>query len=104
MSRRLLEYDAQTKKTDYIHTDTDGNSVIESVQDAEDIVKFNALAGDYLDKSKDWWFVGSVPLVLCQEWATESGTNVFTKPWQEYAKKKMQSAEFQKLNPNRIKF
>ena len=84
--------------------DRDKNrNILEMVQDVEPILEFNQRAAGMLDKKQEWWFVGSIPLVICQQWATESGTTVFSKEWQEYARKQMNSSEYSKLNPNRIK-
>ncbi len=58
---------------------------------------------DNLDKKSNWWRIGSIPLVTCMEWAKESNTRPFTREWQAYAKKKLNSSEYAKLNPNRIK-
>ena len=101
--RRFLDRDQFGRET-YLHTDADGSAVIESVEDAEDIVEWNAHASQYLDKKKDMWFVGTLPLTICQQWAVDSNTKVFTKPWQKYAKAQLQKSEYRKLNPNNIKF
>ncbi len=103
MGRILLEHDVQTKQTTYLHRDPDGGYVQEIVQDAEEIIKYNAEKGKRLNRKGNWWFVGSIPLTLCQRWATESGTRVFTRAWQEYAKKQVQLPEYRMLNPNKLR-
>lgn len=104
MSKRLLEHDPVYGRTSYLHTDSvTGDAVIESVQDCEDIVKFNAAAAEIHNPRNDWWFIGSIPLEVCMQWALESNTKPFTKPWQKYAKKQIQLPEYRKLNPNNIK-
>lgn len=105
MAKYTLDYDPETKIRSVLHTDLDGpeEMVIESIQDADDIIDFNAKAAEKFDKRKDWWLIGSIPLTLCQQWARESATKVFTKEWQEYAKKQMNDPDYAKLNQNRIK-
>lgn len=103
MSKYALDYDPLTKTESYLHSDSDGNMVIQAVQDAEDIIDHNARMAENLDKKADWWFIGSIPLQICVQWAQESSTKVFTKEWQAYAKKQMQLPEYRKLNPNRIR-
>ena len=101
-TRKFLDYDPLTKTTRYFHSDDD-RYVIESVQDVEDIINYNARMAEGFNKKADGWFVGCIPLDKCQEWAQESGTTVFTRDWQEYAKKQVQLPEYRKLNPNNIK-
>lgn len=103
MGKRLLDYDPLTKTRQYLHSSSDGEYVIESVQDAEDVLEFNHRAANVLDKKQDWWFIGSIPIQLCQQWAQEAGVKVYSKEWMVTAKKKVQLPEFRKLNPNNIK-
>ena len=104
MPSYLLDHDPLTSTKNVLHTDhVTGEMVIESIQDAEAVVEYNARMAPHLDKKQDWWFVGSVPLQVCQQWAQESGTRVFTRDWQEYAKKQLQMPEYRKLNVNNIR-
>lgn len=104
MGKRLLDYDSGTKTTQYFHTDySTGESVIESVQDVEDIIDFNAEMAEAHDPKKDMWFIGSIPLQICQQWAQETNTKVFSKAWMKEAKRKIQERDFRKFNPNNIK-
>lgn len=103
MAGRLLDYNPETKTEYRFHAHLDETPVIEAIQDAEEIVKYNALMAGALNKKADWWFVGSIPLQICHQWAQESSTKVFTRAWQEYAKKQVQLPEYRKLNPNRIR-
>ena len=103
MPRKLIDRVPETGIETYFHgVNEQGLGIVETTQDAEDIVNFNADAAKNLDKKHHWWFIGSVPLTLCQQWATESGAKVFTKQWQEYAKKQLNKPEYGKLNPNKI--
>lgn len=103
MAGRLLDYDPETKTEYRFHTHLDETPVIEAIQDAEDVVKYNTMMAGALNKKADWWFVGSIPLQICHQWAQESGTKVFTRAWQEYAKKQVQLPEYRKFNQNRIR-
>lgn len=103
MSRRLLDVDPLTKTTQFLHVDVDGTAVIESIQDAQDIIEFNEKASRLHDKKNEMWFIGSIPIQLCQKWAVESGTKVFSKEWVQVAKQKVQHPDYRKLNPNNIK-
>lgn len=100
---RFLDYDPVTKTQDIFHVGDDGKHIIESIQDCEDIVEQNALEGRFHDKKKDWWKIGNIPLIICMRWAKECGARPFSRAWQEYAKKQLNSPEYSKLNVNRIK-
>jgi len=101
--KRLLDYDPLTKTTQYLHIDQVGKAVIESIQDTTDILEFNQKAAALLDRKKDMWFVGSIPIQTCQKWAKESNTRVYSKEWMVVAKRRIQEREYRKLNPNNIK-
>lgn len=101
--KRLLDYDFATKTTQYLHVDQDGKAVIESIQDTTDVLEFNQRAAELLDKKRDMWFIGSIPIQTCQKWAKESGTKVYSKQWMAVAKRRIQEREYRKLNPNNIK-
>lgn len=101
--KRLLDYDPDTGIREYIHLDGTGKSVIESIQDCEPVLEYNAAMAELFDKKGDYWWVGSIPLSVCQIWAQECGAKAFTKEWQAYAKKKLNDPDYAKLNPNRIR-
>ena len=42
-------------------------------------------------------YLGSVDTLTAQNWAKECGHAIGTKPWREYANKKLQSGEFSKF-------
>lgn len=42
-------------------------------------------------------FLGSVPILVAQIWAKESGTAIGTREWLKYAKMKLKSSDWQKL-------
>ena len=101
--KRLLDYDPDTKTTEYIHLDGTGQAVIESIQDVESSIEFNALMADRHDPKDERWFVSNIPNALCLKGSQECGAKPFTKEWIEYAKKKVMDRDFSKLNPNRIR-
>ena len=101
--KRLLDYDSETGITEWIHLDGTGKAVIESIQDCEPVLDYNAEMAELHDPKADYWRVGSIPLSICMEWAKESKTKPFTHEWQDYAKKKLNDRDYAKLNPNRIR-
>ena len=102
--KKILNHDSFTGITDYFeHDSATGKNIIQSVQDIDPILEINKMEGEYLDKRENWWKVGSIPLVMCQKWAEESGTIVWSKEWHEYAKKQLNHSDYRKLNPNKIK-
>jgi len=103
VSKSILSYDPETKTTDYIHLDGTGQAVIESIQDVESSIEFNAFMGEKHDPKNERWFVSNIPNHLCVKWAQECGAKPFTKEWMAYVKKKVMERDFSKLNPNRIK-
>ena len=104
MKKLPLEYDRWSKTKQYLHVDDAGNAVLESIQDVEDIFEANKRKAELLDRKKDWWFIGTIPNQIALQWAQESGTKLYSKEWTEFAKRKLQLSENQKMNPNRIKF
>ena len=42
-------------------------------------------------------YVGSVPMLVAQQWAKECGAAIGTKEWGAYARKKLKDGEFAKL-------
>ncbi len=103
MPKAVLDHDAETGTTEIMHFEKDGRQIIETIQDCTDVVEYNRSLEGNLDKKKDWWHIGSIPLATCQKWAQESGTRVFSKEWQEIAKRNMNLPEYRKLNPNRVR-
>lgn len=101
--KRLLDNDPESGFSEYIHLDGTGKAVIESIQDCEPVLEYNAQMAQFHDKKADWWRIGSIPLSICFEWAKECGAKPFSKEWQAYAKKKMNHSDYSKLNPNRIR-
>ncbi len=74
----------------------DGVVTITKTQDAQPM--FDAIrAVKDLPKNPTMRYVGSIPLILGQQWARECGAAIGTKQWREYAHKKLKSGEFSKL-------
>jgi len=101
---RFLDHNEFTGITTHMTTDQKlGLNIIESVMDVEPIIDFNREAAEKHDKTQNWWFVGSIPPILCEKWAQECGHRIFSKGWQEYSIKQLNSHNYRKLNPNNIK-
>jgi hypothetical protein len=74
----------------------DGVVTITKTQDAQPM--FDAIrAAKDLPKNPTMRYVGSIPLLLGQQWAKECGAAIGTKQWREYAHKKLKSGDFSKL-------
>jgi hypothetical protein len=59
---------------------------------------FDAIrAAKELPKSPTMRYIGSIPMLLGQQWAKECGAAIGTKQWREYAHSKLHSGEFSKL-------
>lgn len=100
---KLLGHDEYSGITEYFGKDETGKCVIKSVQDVEPIVEANKKLLGQLDKKQEWWKIGTVPNVICLQWARESGTVVFSKEWQDYAIKQLNNPDYRAFNVNKIK-
>lgn len=103
MKRHYLDHDPTTGTKQNIYLDGTGKAVVESIQDCEPILELNKAEAGQLDRKKDYWKIGTIPLITCFEWAKESGTRPFSAGWMEYAKKQLNLPDYAYLNPNRIK-
>lgn len=81
----------------------DGKNIIKSVQDCEPIVQINRQQSQQLDKKENFWYVGTIPNVICEQWANECGARIYSKTWQEYARKQLNLPEYRAFNQNKIK-
>ena len=78
----------------------DGNGFqVVTTQDCEPVLDSVRVARDAQGTTRghDFRFVGSVPLSLVQQWATESGTLPFSPEFNAYVATKLNSNEYQKL-------
>ena len=73
------------------------------VQDVDPIIERNKFEAEGFDKKKNFWKVGELPLGICHQWSQECGKPVFSKEWQEYARKKLNDSDYRKFNVNKIK-
>ena len=101
--KRHLSYDPETKTHEVLHLDGSGKAVLESIQDCEDIIELNKLEAGQLDKKRDYWKIGTIPLSVCFKWAKECGCRPFSGEWQAYAKRQLNTPDYAYLNPNKIK-
>ena len=102
--KRLIDTDPLTGIKTYHEFDSvTGQNVIESVQDVEPFFDRSKLLASGLNKKEEWWPIGTIPDVLIMQWAKECNAKPYSKQWHEYAMKQLNSADFRKLNPNKIK-
>jgi len=83
------------------HDSKEGKNILKQIQDVEPIIEYNAAAR--IDKRKDWWFIGTIPDTTVMKWAVECNAKPYSRTWRRYAAKQMNSAEYRKLNPNKIR-
>ena len=101
---RLLDYDPLTGIKTYWGKDKQtGLTTIKEEQDFQPIVDRNTLMSAGLNKKDNMWYVGTIPNVLCQQFAKECGHKVFSKEWNEYAIKQLNHSDYRKFNQNKIK-
>lgn len=86
------DYDASTKK-----------STIFYEQDQQNALDRSKILADSLNKKEEWWPIGHISDLMILKWSKECGHKPYTKEWQEYATKQLNSREYRKLNPNNIK-
>jgi len=101
---KKLGYDPFTGITDYFYTDSEtGKNIIKSVQDVNPILEANMRAQGQLDRTKNRWYVGTIPQIKVLEWSQQCGHPPYSRGWHDYAVKQLNKAENRKLNPNKIK-
>ena len=102
--KRLLDTDPLTGvKTYHEYDSATGQNVIESVQDVEPFFDRSKLLASGLNKKEEWWPIGTIPDILIVQWAKECGAKPYSKQWHVYAMKQLNSSDYSKINPNRIK-
>lgn len=101
---RLLDYDPWTGLKTYFKHDPETNkNYLYHEQDVQGIIETNKFEASALNRKGNWWKIGTIPNVILIKWANECGHPVYSKEWQEYAKKQLNSSEYSKFNVNRIK-
>lgn len=102
--KRLLDVDPFTGMATYHEYDEKtGKSTIEYVQDAQYAVDRSKMLADGLNKKEEWWPIGHINDTMILKWAQECGHKPYTREWNEYAIKQLNSSEYRKFNPNKIK-
>jgi hypothetical protein len=102
--KRILDYDPLSGMTTYHSFDANtGKSTIEYAQDQQAGVDRSKDLASALNKKEEWWPVGHITDLMALKWAKECGHKPYTKEWNEYAIKQLNSRDYAKLNPNRIK-
>lgn len=84
MARRLLDYDHESGVATYHHYDhSNGNTIIESVQNIEPYLENNKQLILNSDKSKqiknNWWHVACIPIGVQYQWMQKHGVNIWKK-------------------------
>lgn len=81
-------------------TEEDGKIHIVRQQDCEGLLKtlrkMRELAPSHSGHDRTRW-VGSIPLVLAEEWSKECGAAIGTKEYAGYIKKKLQDPDYKNL-------
>lgn len=98
----LVDYDPFYGISTFYKTQ-DGKGVLSEVQDVEPFADVNRSIADNLDKTKNFWVVGEIPLTICHQWANECGHKMFSKDWQAYARTKLNDPEYRMFNQAKIK-
>lgn len=102
--KRLLDSDPLTGTQTYFeHDKATGINTIETVQDVESRIERSKLLAEGLDKKADWWPIGHIPDSMIIKWSQECGAKPYSKEWHEYAMKQLNSVEYRKLNPNKVR-
>ena len=89
--------------TYFEHDARAGQNILKHVQDVEPFIELNAVAAQQLDRRQSWWFIGRTPDSVHLQWQQECGHRVWSKEWMEYARSKLNSPEYRKFNPNKLR-
>lgn len=80
--------------------DTAGGFVIERQQVVDDVIEAVHDYGSALPKSvknQAMRYVGSIPVLIANQWSAECGAAIGTREFAEYVEKKLLSSDFSKL-------
>jgi hypothetical protein len=96
--KRTLSVNPETGLRETFVGHDNGFSVV-TEQDCAGVLQSARAARDAQGSTRghDFRFVGTIPLVLAQQWATESGTTIFSPEYNEYVRRKLNSNEFRDL-------
>lgn len=101
---RLLDFDPFTGiKTYFEHDAVSGKNTIKYEQDVEPVLENNFQESKTFDKKRNFWKVGTIPNNIIMKWSQECGHPPYSKDWQVYARKQLNSSEYRKINPNKIR-
>jgi len=97
--KRLISSDPLTGSATYFHHDSSSNTFrIENIQDVTDIVEQNKIAqtdgNNGWSKSREFKYVGNVPILIMHQWAMEAGVALNSKEFGEVLKKKLNDPDF----------
>jgi hypothetical protein len=99
---KLVDYDPFYGISTYYKTQ-DGKGILTEVQDVEPFFDVNKRIGEGLNKKSNFWLVGEIPMNICYKWSVECGHKMFSKDWQEYARKQLKHPDYRKFNQANIK-
>lgn len=92
---RLLDQFGDVKS--YISHE-DGVTRIENVQQLDDVLAAIKRVPDVTQvRGKNRHWLGTVPLLIAQQWATECGAAIGTKEWGVFARKKLADGTWRNL-------
>ena len=103
--KKLLDHDPTTGITEIFHGSADGESyTIETVQNFDEVETMlrRVKSEKTLNRKSEMWHAGIIPNILITKWLVEEGINVYDKNHADAVAKKLNSSEFQLLNPSEI--
>ena len=78
----------------------DGGVTVVRTQDVEAVIKAcheERLTAPSKHGHAAWRKIGSIPLVIAEQWSSECGASIGTREFAAYAKKKLMDGEFAKF-------
>lgn len=102
MTRRLLDIDPQTGVAEYHHYDsTTDRTVIETVQDASQVIERNRALHDADDRgwspSRDLRRAATIPDIIILKWRKDHGIDVFNRDHWPAVKRLLNDPEWRYL-------
>jgi len=99
MSRRRLFHTEQQPGgiTERWYSDEEGNVTRDVTQDATGVIEAVQGMTEHA-RGKSMYYLGSIPLILAQQWARECGHAIGTKEFAEFAKKRLMDRDFARLS------
>lgn len=83
--------------TERWYSDAEGNVTRKLQQDASGVIEAVGAMREHA-RGKDMYYLGSIPLVVANQWAQECGHGIYTKEFAEFARKKLMDGDHAKLS------